>query len=179
MKTTSTMKGGAAWLPALLLLAAAACGSEPAKQADGSGAAGLAAKGGETQAPGNSGEAAQPAPEAAPVEAATVRAVAAAVAPGPARRCGWLHNPTPGNWWLDDRDGQWVLGSQGREPAEGMHDMPDMSALDWEKTNGHYGYGCACLTITADPKTGDVTRVAEAEPKPLAQCRADKALPRP
>ena len=20
------------------------------------------------------------------------------------RRCGWLHNPTPANWWLVDRD---------------------------------------------------------------------------
>ena len=22
-------------------------------------------------------------------------------------RCGWLVNPTPGNWWLTDRDGTW------------------------------------------------------------------------
>lgn len=95
------------------------------------------------------------------------------------RRCGWLQNPTPGNWWLDDRDGQWVLATQGREPPPGMDEMPDMSTAGWVETNGHYGYGCACLTIAYDPATEEVTRIADAEPKPLKQCRADKALPRP
>ncbi len=104
---------------------------------------------------------------------------AAKPAGGPERRCGWLHNPTPGNWWLVDRDGEWILATQGDSRAEGMDDLPDMSAADWQETNGYYGYGCACMTITADPATGAVTRVMGAEPKPLEQCRADKALPRP
>ena len=29
------------------------------------------------------------------------------------RRCGWLQNPTPSNWWLEDKDGVWVLATQG------------------------------------------------------------------
>jgi hypothetical protein len=88
-------------------------------------------------------------------------------------------NPTPGNWWLFDGHGEWILGTQGREPAPGMEDMPDMSTAGWVETNGHYGYGCACMTISYDPATQRVTRVADAKPKPLKQCRADKGLPRP
>jgi hypothetical protein len=107
--------------------------------------------------------------------------VAAAPVAEPAkgvRRCGWLSNPTPGNWWLTDRDGQWVLGTQGADQAPGMEETPDMSTAGWVETNGHYGYGCACMTITAD-SDGQVTRVADAEPKPLKQCRADRKLPKP
>src|SRR4051794_7098625 len=29
------------------------------------------------------------------------------------RRCGWLSNPTPGNWWLFDGHGEWILATQG------------------------------------------------------------------
>jgi hypothetical protein len=95
------------------------------------------------------------------------------------RRCGWLHNPTPANWWLVDADGEWVLGSQGSEPVAGMDDMPDMSASGWVETNGHYGYGCACMDMVVDPTSGDVLKVSNAAPKPLAQCRADPKLPDP
>jgi hypothetical protein len=95
------------------------------------------------------------------------------------RRCGWLTNPTPGNWWLFDGRGEWILATQGSEPVPGMDDMPDMSTAGWVETNGHYGYGCACMTISYDAATRRVTRVANAKPKPLKQCRADRALPRP
>jgi hypothetical protein len=121
-------------------------------------------------------EAAPSAPEAPRAEA---KAAAAPAKPASARRCGWLVNPTPGNWWLTDAEGQWVLASQGSEPPTGMDEMPDMSIAGWVETNGHYGHGCACLTITYDPATEQVTRVADAQPKPLKQCRADKRLPRP
>ncbi|MEA3066465.1 MAG: hypothetical protein QOJ27_2926 [Sphingomonadales bacterium] len=123
--------------------------------------------------------------EAAPA-AASARAPAEVEAAGPKasapgageRRCGWLSNPTPGNWWLTDAEDQWILGTQGADQAPGMDDMPDMSTAGWVETNGHYGYGCACMTITAD-RDGQVTSVADAQPKPLKQCRADKKLPKP
>jgi hypothetical protein len=95
------------------------------------------------------------------------------------RRCGWLMNPTPGNWWLFDGHGEWILATQGSEPVPGMDEVPDMSTAGWVETNGHYGYGCACMTISYDPPTRRVTRVADAKPKPLKQCRADKGLPKP
>lgn len=123
-------------------------------------------------APAPAHAAAAPAPAAAPASSAM-----AAPAKG-VRRCGWLVNPTPANWWLTDRDGQWILGTQGADQAPGMDEVPDMSTAGWIETNGHYGYGCACMTITADPD-GRVTRIADAAPKPLKQCQADRKLPKP
>ncbi len=136
---------------------------------------------------GNAQEApAQAAMEAAPANAATAlpppaaapKASALAADTKGVRRCGWLSNPTPANWWLTDADGQWILGTQGADQAPGMDDMPDMSTAGWVETNGSYGYGCACITITADSE-GKVTRIADAQPKPLEQCRADRKLPKP
>lgn len=98
---------------------------------------------------------------------------------GQERRCGWLHNPTPGNWWLVDRDGEWLLGAQGGYQAPGMDGMPDMSEAGWEATNGNYGHGCACLTVTVDRDSRRIVQLAAAEPKPLEQCRADRSLPSP
>ncbi len=103
----------------------------------------------------------------------------AAPASAPERRCGWLQNPTPANWWLVDRDGQWILGVQGGYQAPGMDEMPDMSTRGWVETNGHYGYGCACMSVTTNRRTGRVTRLFSATPVPLWQCRADRRLPRP
>ena len=124
-------------------------------------------------APINAGVEAPAAPAAA--EAPSV----AAAGPKAARRCGWLSNPTPGNWWLTDAEGQWILGTQGGDQAPGMDEMPDMSSAGWVETNGHYGYGCACMTITYDPAAEKVTRIADAQPKPLKQCKADRKLPKP
>jgi hypothetical protein len=126
------------------------------------------------------------APAAALAQAETAAAPAPAEATAPTaaaaageRRCGWLSNPTPGNYWLTDKDGQWILATQGGDQAPGMDDMPDMSTAGWVETNVHYGYGCACITIAHDPATRAVTRIAKAEPKPLKQCRADRSLPKP
>jgi hypothetical protein len=95
------------------------------------------------------------------------------------RRCGWLSNPTPANWWLTDRSAEWIIGVQGGYQAPGMDDMPDMSTKGWVNTNGSYGYGCACMTVTTNAKTKYVTKIIAASPMPLAQCRADRKLPHP
>lgn len=105
--------------------------------------------------------------------------LAAHPAAAPERRCGWLQNPTPANWWLVDRDGEWELGAQGGYQAPGMDDMPDMSSAGWVETNGHHGYGCACMSVTTDRRTHRVTRLYSATPLPLRQCRADRRLRRP
>ena len=130
-------------------------------------------------------EAGVPAPvraKAPETESQAAAAPAAALAPPgaeTARRCGWLHNPTPGNWWLFDGHGEWILASQGGEQALGMDDMPDLSAGEWAETNGHYGYACACMKVTAIPGQLQVFSIASVAQKPLDQCRGDKALPRP
>ena len=104
-------------------------------------------------------------------------AAAATSAPATERRCGWLYNPTPANWWLVDRDGEWLLGAQGGYQAPGMDSLPDMTTRGWVETNGHYGHGCACMTVATDRRTRRVTRVVSGNPVPLRQCRADPRLP--
>jgi hypothetical protein len=94
------------------------------------------------------------------------------------RRCGWLQNPTPANWWLIDRDGEWLLAAQGGYQAPGLDNMPDMSARGWVETNGHHGYGCACMNVATDRRIRRVTRLFSATSVPIRQCRADRRLPR-
>lgn len=89
-------------------------------------------------------------------------------------RCGWFSNPTPGNAWLYDRDGEWTIGVQGGYQAEG--DWPDFSPKQWVETNVHYGYGCACLKVQVDRSTKKVIGIESARARPLSVCRRDKAL---
>lgn len=95
----------------------------------------------------------------------------------PENRCGWFHNPTPGNATLTDRDGEWVIATQGGASAEG--DWPVFTDAQWKKTNGHYGHGCACMKVVVDRSEQRVLRIASATAKPLKACREDRALPRP
>jgi Protein of unknown function (DUF4087) len=92
------------------------------------------------------------------------------------RRCGWLANPTPANWWLTDRQGEWIISTQGGGEADGMDRIPDFPDRLWIKTNGYHGYGCACMTVNTDRKTKRITNIMSATPRPLKQCRADRRL---
>lgn len=92
-------------------------------------------------------------------------------------RCGWLVNPTPANFWLVDRDGEWLIGAQGGYQAPGMDETPDFTSRGWVRTNGNYGYGCACLRVSTDARTRRITRIHSAQSIPLARCRADRRLP--
>jgi len=112
------------------------------------------------------------------LDALILLALALAAPPAAETRCGWLQNPTPANWWLIDREGEWLLGAQGGYQAPGMDEMPDMSTAGWVEVNGHHGYGCACMTVTTDRRTRRITRVISAAPRPLGQCRRDRRLPR-
>lgn len=104
-------------------------------------------------------------------------AQAAGPTAAPANRCGWFHNPTPGNATLTDRDGEWVVSTQGGASAEG--DWPVFTDAQWKKTNGHYGYGCACMKVVVDRGEQRVLRIASAAAKPLKACRDDRTLPKP
>lgn len=93
-------------------------------------------------------------------------------------RCGWLQNPTPGNYWFTDRDGEWTIQSQGSEGGpSGWDDSPDFSTRGWVATNGSYGYGCACMRVETNRRTMRITRFYSGRPVPIAQCRRDRALP--
>ena len=104
------------------------------------------------------------------------RAAVNSAAPQFETRCGWFDNPTPANLWLYDREGQWIIGTQGGYQVEADWDRPDFKKGQWVATNGHYGYGCACLQLRANKKTGKVLEIKSARARPLAACRRDRAL---
>jgi hypothetical protein len=89
-------------------------------------------------------------------------------------RCGWFSNPTPANAWLYDRDGEWTIGVQGGHQAEG--NWPNFKSAQWVRTNGDYGYGCACFQLRLDKQTHNILEIKSARARPLAQCRRDPAL---
>ncbi|MFN4155809.1 MAG: DUF4087 domain-containing protein [Paracoccaceae bacterium] len=98
-------------------------------------------------------------------------------------RCGWYANPTPGNHWLTDRDGTWLLATQGGREVPGWMDLPAEAfdfdpASNWVATNGSYGYGCACVTAHFGAAyRGQVVRVRSMKALPLSRCEADRNLP--
>jgi Protein of unknown function (DUF4087) len=92
-------------------------------------------------------------------------------------RCGWLDNPTPGNWWLTDADARWTLGVQGGYQAPGMENIPDMSRGQYVETNGSYGYACACMEVSIDAEKNRISRIYSVEQLNLKQCRQDPNLP--
>ncbi|MFD1696550.1 DUF4087 domain-containing protein [Roseibium aestuarii] len=106
-----------------------------------------------------------------------------AVAPALAAetRCGWIANPTPGNWWLTDRQATWILRTQGRdyEPL-GMDRIGDISAGEYVASNGSYGYACACAHVDTTVFDGEpyITAIHSFDLIPLARCEKDPALPR-
>jgi hypothetical protein len=91
-------------------------------------------------------------------------------------RCGWFDNPTPANASLHDREGEWVVSVQGGHQAEG--DWPEFGPKQWVETNGHYGYGCACMRVSVDRESGRVLKIESARARPLSACRRDRALKR-
>lgn len=116
---------------------------------------------------------------ALPLTAADARAPSAPAAQR-TTICGWIHNPTPANWWIVDRYGELEMSIQGGYEAPGFDRIPDLSEKDWVVTNASsYGYGCGCISATVDRKAGRVTRIFSFKHKPLAVCRADRKLPKP
>lgn len=95
-------------------------------------------------------------------------------------RCGWLQNPTPGNWWLDDAEGSWTIMSQGAgEGPEGMDLIPDISERDYVATNGNYGYACACMKVETDDADGSITQILSFRQLALSKCENDGNLSSP
>jgi Protein of unknown function (DUF4087) len=91
-------------------------------------------------------------------------------------RCGWLSNPTPANIWLYDRDGEWIIGVQGGHQLEDGWSWPKFKPRQWVRTNGNYGYGCACLQLRVDRETHEVTEIKSSRARPLTACRRDSSL---
>jgi Protein of unknown function (DUF4087) len=94
-------------------------------------------------------------------------------------RCGWLQNPTPANWWLTDSDRTWTISAQGGYQAKGMDNLPNLdSRRQYVRTNGDYGYACACLQVATNGNLNRITRIISGEQLPLRTCRQDPNLPK-
>jgi hypothetical protein len=104
---------------------------------------------------------------------------AASVTAGAAEnRCGWLQNPTPANWWLVDGEGTWTIMTQGGgDEPDGIDIIPDISEGDYVRTNGNYGYACACLKVDTDADQGRILAIHSFRQLPISQCENDSALP--
>lgn len=92
-------------------------------------------------------------------------------------RCGWLHNPTPRNWYLVDKDGRWIISLQGGYAAQGMDNLPSYNQKEYVKTNGYYGYGCACMDVVTDSAQLRISEIQGGESLPLSTCREDPNVP--
>ena len=97
---------------------------------------------------------------------------------GVSLRCGWFDNPSPGNAWLHDRDGEWAISIQGQRQAEGR--WPKFKDSQWVQTgSGSSGYGCACLKVQTNAESREILKILVAYSKPLSACRRDKTLKEP
>jgi hypothetical protein len=93
-------------------------------------------------------------------------------------RCGWFQNPTPANIWFYDREAEWTIGTQGGYQTPGEWPWPAFKPKQWVRTNGNYGYGCACLRMRVSKQSHHVLEISSAQARPLSSCRQDPNLKR-
>ncbi len=94
-------------------------------------------------------------------------------------RCRWLYNPTPRNWYLIYKDGRWIISRQGGYEAKGMDDnLPTYNEKEYVKTNGYYGYGCACMDVVTDKTRLGISEIRGGESLLLSTCREDPNVPK-
>ena len=93
------------------------------------------------------------------------------------KRCGWIDNPTPANWWIVDRDGTWTFMMQGSYEATGIDHIPSPLPGEYVETNVHYGYYCGCMDVVVDPETLYIHHIYGGEALPLETCDADPHRP--
>lgn len=111
---------------------------------------------------------------------AIISSFSIAIAPAKAAetRCGWLQNPTPANWFLKDKDDNWLISAQGGYQARGMDNLPPFKDDEYVKTNVNYGYGCACLNVVTNKNLRRIIAIRGGEQLPLSTCRKDPNLPK-
>jgi hypothetical protein len=94
-------------------------------------------------------------------------------------RCGWLENPTPGNIWLTDSVASWTISTQGGYQIKDKYLklLPKTHDNEFVRTNGHYGYSCACINMKTDKKTKRVSKIySKGKSLLLKQCLEDRNL---
>lgn len=94
------------------------------------------------------------------------------------KRCGWLENPTPGNLWLIDAESDWTISIQGAGfiDEDSIDKMPTIDDKEFVRTNGHYGFSCACLNVKTDKVKSEIVKVYGGQQLLLKQCLEDASL---
>ncbi|MNL86063.1 hypothetical protein D3C87_2146210 [compost metagenome] len=62
-----------------------------------------------------------------------------------------------------------------------MENIPDFSERDYVRTNGNYGYACACMKVDTESRDGidRIVAVYSFKQLKLSKCENDGALPNP
>jgi len=94
-------------------------------------------------------------------------------------RCGWISSPTPGNYWIDDADGRWIISTQGGYQAEGVENLAYPEDDQYVDTNGNYGYFCGCITASTSRHEMKVVSIRRSKAKRLKDCLKDPKLDKP
>ena len=94
-------------------------------------------------------------------------------------RCGWVLNPTPNNVWLHDRDATWTIASGGNlEETPSLYKAYEAFEDDNQivRTNGIYGYSCACMQVDVDQESERITHIYKVSPLSLKRCQDDRSI---
>lgn len=92
--------------------------------------------------------------------------------------CGWIDNPTPGNYWITDSVGEWTISAMNGYHAQGDV-APQDDDNEFVKTNGYYGYYCGCVKATTTDSRAHGRRIAKifsSRVLPLSKCLNDAKL---
>lgn len=56
--------------------------------------------------------------------------------------------------------------------------LPTYNEKEYVKTNGYYGYGCACMDVVTDKDRSRISEIRGGESLPLSTCREDPNVPK-
>jgi hypothetical protein len=92
-----------------------------------------------------------------------------------------VHQPTPANLWLQDKDALSGITSQMQaEDAKGADHTPRFDDKQYVETHPNgYGYGFACLKVETDAKATGITQIISGHTIPLAHARQTSRCRRP
>jgi hypothetical protein len=72
----------------------------------------------------------------------------------------------------------WTIGAQGGYQAKGIENIPNSDGKEVVRTNGNYGYNCACLNVAVNSNLRRIIGIQGGESLPLSTCREDPNLPK-
>lgn len=94
-------------------------------------------------------------------------------------RCGWLDNPAAGEYQFTDKSASWTIRSRRgyQLPANSLKNLPEPLESEYVRSNGRFGYSCACLSVTTDASSKRITSILhKGKQVLLKRCLEDKTI---